>query len=98
LFDCYCISCRYSLYFDMPAPSVFHDFTSEDVGKVALATLIPGSAAAVAFAVFMEDKSTIDWWNVSLDVCGLIGKPVTVIHWCLCAMCCNELLGTIQSA
>uniref|UniRef100_A0A914X1L9 TspO/MBR-related protein n=1 Tax=Plectus sambesii TaxID=2011161 RepID=A0A914X1L9_9BILA len=43
--------------------STFGHFSSEDYGKVALATLIPGSAAAVAFAVFVQDKSTIDWWK-----------------------------------
>jgi len=62
LFDCYCISCLCSLYYDMPAPSIFHGYTSEDVGKVAIATLIPGSAVALAFGVFTQDQSTVDWW------------------------------------
>jgi len=47
----------------MPSTSPFHGLTSDDYGKVAIATLIPGSAVVAAVGFYAQSKSSIDWWN-----------------------------------
>uniref|UniRef100_A0A915PSJ5 Tudor domain-containing protein n=1 Tax=Setaria digitata TaxID=48799 RepID=A0A915PSJ5_9BILA len=38
-------------------------WTSEDTRNAILASLIPGTTAFTAFAVFANDRSVIDWWT-----------------------------------
>lgn len=40
-------------------------WTSEDTRNAILASLIPGTTAFTAFAVFANDRSVVDWWTVS---------------------------------
>jgi hypothetical protein len=39
-------------------------WTSRDTKKAVFATLVPGSAAVAAFAVFVRDQDTLKWWQV----------------------------------
>jgi hypothetical protein len=35
---------------------------SEDYASVALATLVPGTAALVGMSILLKDKGHLDWW------------------------------------
>jgi len=39
-------------------------WTSEDTRNALLSTLVPGGAAVAAFGLFVNDKDTVNWWNV----------------------------------
>ena len=52
--------------------------TSDEYGKVVLATLIPGATSLIGWAVVMKDKSFLDEWQAAADESAFFPRDMRV--------------------